>query len=195
MSRKQVVDLVGPKEPWHPWLIPGRISYKSFRPTKLAVVFDPDKAKVAAWSKSFDPKLKAAKNKAEIDAVMKEMGPSTPEFETDKVIFVNVFQNVADCEELRTIFPDALEFIQETYAIRPPRKVRKYEEEISEEESVACLGESRHLSFLSDDGYFLDLEAAGAVKGENGFTIMLSYSHSQKAQFSAEDYERTKSNL
>jgi hypothetical protein len=185
MTRKQASGILGSRKHGHPWQIPGRIVYRNFHPTKLAVLFASDKTKLSVWRKSYDAELNAAKTKAQLDSIIKKMGP-TPEYDTDKVLFVNVFQNDVNCNRLRAVFSDALAYVQTTYSVGQPRHVKNYLEDISEGETENCLGGVRHLSFSTKDGYFLDLKAFRTPKENDDFIVMLSYTHSQEGNPTAD---------
>lgn len=198
MSRREVDAAIGRKaeKGTTRWLIPGKIVYKGFAPKYAVVHFEPDEAEVARWRNKVAARLSATKSHAEWQKIFDE---PMPEFKSNKLVWVTIFQKAESCDELRSVFPDAMEFITATYEVTLTTEVN---DDLLR--AWNCLGGKSHFKFRGRHGEEIELSAiddptegsefASGPKDVDGvFDILVSYS--KGTDFSQERYEKTKSNL
>ncbi len=187
MTRIDVETIIGTKADsgTNRWPIPGQITYKSFRPSHVVVFFKADKRESDAWRKNIFARFRKAKTDAERHAIM---DAPMPEFKTNQATSINLFQQVADCDELHSIFSDAFEFVTTSYDVRQKNQVT---DDLLR--SWSCLNGKSHFTFVGSNGYGIELKAEDDPAGGGGFYVNITYS--KGAGSLDKDHEKTNPNL
>jgi hypothetical protein len=189
MTGQDVVELLreGPVKGSIRWPMSGQVAFKNFRPSFLVVHTDfinPGWAGAKGDARRTAPTGGEAEFKAMMDAWEKEDNEQYGLATFGKVFSVGLYQDIPDCDGLRSALSDAVKFIETNYFVTK-KHLRPHEEGGMTgyiDQAKDCLGGEYKFSWVGSNGYGIDLAAGNDQSGsahlegmQGMFSLMLDY--------------------